>query len=435
MIRYSLIGLLALALIAFGLPVRAQESAPPLPLAAIQNGDLWLFGLGAGPQQVTSAGVLQNNASLTWGPQGNTLAFTMPNPDGTLSLMLTDRAGSEPVQLASGVAFGFPISFTAEGEILYAVSTQQYVEGAVNGGAGEVIELYTVAPQVGAAPELIGSLTFGVGCGGGSSIPADWMYWTETGTNPGGSSLVLALTPHGLVHSINCTGVGTALLDLASGESTPLGTDLGAVKVSPDGSQVVGVNNAVPWQGTGQTVQVDVATGTVTTLSTSGTPDQLVWSADGGSVFYSTRRESGETVAMTPEQQQQVTEALGLMEPVTLPLWTASIHRLDLAIGQDTELYSTGAYAIGRMLPTPDGSALIFSQIPNLEAWAQTLASGQIADIWSQEGQAQLLGTVAVDLLRLDLNSGAVDPVGTGMQQAALIAAAYGELAPLGAEG
>ena len=84
-------------------------------------------------------------------------------------------------------------------------------------------------------------------------------------------------------------GRGVALLILKTGEDVLLHETLGGVVVSPDGARVAGTGPE------GQVMVVDLATGDVTAFSAAPGVDLLAWAADGQSLFYSTRQQTGES--------------------------------------------------------------------------------------------------------------------------------------------
>jgi len=412
---------LVAALLLVVAPAAAQGDGS-YPLAAITDGYVMLYGFGDGPQQVTQEPA-QNTLDLEWSPNGEYLAFTQWDANYRLGLWLSGRDARPPIQVASGLMAGLPISFTADNHLIYAVDTGQFSQEPAAGvpGGGVVVEAYRLDPGANAEPQAIGSFVYGAGCGGGSSIPADWRYWAEAGTGPGIAANVLALTPSGLVHSTACMGRGVALLNLKTGEDVLLHETLGGVVVSPDGARVAGTGPE------GQVMVVDLATGDVTAFSAAPGVDLLAWAADGQSLFYSTRQQTGESLPASAEEQEQLAQALGMIEPsaAQMPVMSVSLNQLDLASGESTTRYVAEAYAIGRIVPTPDGQTVLFSQIPNLHDWVAQVLNNTI-DPMMDVGQQQL-ASVPVTLFALNLADDSVAGVGIDLNQAALNPAAYAE--------
>jgi hypothetical protein len=406
----------------FGLPVSAQGST--LSFAALTGGAIHVYGMGDAPVPVTlPEGMALNSPVMAWSPDGSTLAFTASpaQPDGGSYLMVASAPDWTATQVADQVQTPFPISFTPEGDILYARRTDQFVQA--EGPGGQMVEIMQVTP--GAAPTMVGSFEWGVGCGGGSSIPAHWLYWEETGSGPGGSPLALAQTPYGIVHSTNCTGRGTAILDPATGADTVIHAELGWVSVAPDGSQMVGINKQYvqdtnSW--TGELMLVNLTNLVTAVTSSLANPDQVVWGTapDSIDVFYSSM-EVARMVPTDPAAQAALGEATGSMQPTTLPVNTVAIHRENIVTGEDVLVYQGEGYAIGKMMPTPDGSAVVFSQIASLEAWVNAVVSGTV-DPWSNDPGLNL---IPVELYVVNLGDGALSLIGTGLKDTALNAAVY----------
>jgi hypothetical protein len=261
-----------------------------------------------------------------------------------------------------------------------------------------------------------GTFKFGVGCGGGSPFSRDWRYTAET-EGLGGFHLVLNVTPFGLVHSMDCGGSQTGLLNLQTGEDVLLG-QLNRAAVSADRTKVAGITDLTGDRTDEQLVVVDLQTRVSTPLATSDTPDQVAWAATGsGELFYSTRHMTDRTLPFDAGGMQRILSVLGESTPINL--WEVSLHRFDLENTTDTELYRTVAYAVGRMIPTPDGKDLIFSQIPNGEDWFRAIAEGTL-DMSTPDWEIQSLNLVQVQLFRLPVAGGEAQLIGTDLNQAAL---------------
>jgi len=413
--KMACIGLMVVLAAVWVGSVGAQE-APGLPLAVVTDSQVWVSGIGDSPKPISFDAAYQNFSDLTWNPDGSILAFTATDLNYTRSLWIANTPDLIPVQLVNDIAVAFPISFTADGRLLYAASTGEY-DTQTEGPGAEKINVFAIMPVAGSTPALIGTFSWGVGCGGGSSIPVHWRFWSETNSGPGGSKLALALTPSGVVHSTNCTGRGTALLDMNSGTDTVLGDNLGWVAVSPDGTQLAAINNANPAELSGQLVIVDLMTQAVTPITTSKVPTIVTWDNQ-GHLFYSAIEMTG-NIPTTPEDQQTFGEVVGYGGPATIEFNTALIYQLDIASQTDTLVYSGPAYAVGRMIPTQDGSGLVFSLIPNMDRFIQGLVEGTI-DYFGDHGTEQSMAAVSVSLYHLNLADGSLSLIGEDLNQAAL---------------
>lgn len=417
-VPFSLLAFLLFALMQGG---TAQAQNPvSQPLAAVVEGELTLID---GTNRLAISNPPNRGLSnVVWSPDGSRLAYLLSRDDFSQQLMTVSAApGSTPIPLDTGrLESGFPIAFTPEGQIIYVASGDIPAQSD-----GALVRLNRIAPEAGAQPETLGTFQYRAGCGGGSPIPADWQYWTEAGF--GGSGLVLIWTRYGVLHSTNCGGAGLALLNLTTGVDTPIGPDalaagydptqgfLSRAVLSPDGERAAAVRQQYREPVPESTlVLIELATGTITDVPTTGRPDQLAWGPD-GTLFYSIF-EANATLdnALTPEEQTLVTQVLGY-SPNTLPLNRVGIRKVNPADGFDRLLYSTWAYMIGRMALAADGQTLVFSQIPNLHDWGKALAAGTI-DLMSDDGSAQR-ATVPIMLYTTPVQEGEVLLVGSGLDQ------------------
>jgi hypothetical protein len=413
--------IILLACLALTLAVVGSVSAKGVPpYAAVEDGALMIYGVQDDPVQVNNPpnkGIL----STAWSPDGSMLAYAIITDDYTGQLMVTDLTGENPVALETDrMAMEFPITFTADGEILYV--GQGEVPADVNDPY--MAQLRTVVPEADAPSQTIGQFAYGTGCGGGSSFPGDWRYWAEAGF--GGNDLVLAVVPAGILHSTVCGGGGLALFDPVGGEDRQLAGQpavqtqetepitISRAVIAPDGQTVAAVKMVYSEpEVTRSLVLVDVVSGDLTDIDTDAQPDQLAWSPD-GTLYYSTREESADLTAdITPEQQQTLQSTLGFI-PDRVPGYTVSIHHLNLEDGKDDLLYEADAYAIGHM-EIPENELVIFSQVANQEAWLAGLLDGTINPMETTEQDSQL-AAVPVTLQLLPPQSDT--PVILGQNQA-----------------
>lgn len=378
--------------------------APGLTFATVINGALWIYPVDADAIQVET-GAVRDIFDLVWSPDGTLLAYRVLNENFESSLWVTTVDGDPPIKIADNPEAGFPFSFTLTGDhLLYATLSPE--EGTYR------INLVIAPIRERIAPRVVGSFDYQAGCGGGSSIPADWVYNQETG-GLGGYSLILAETPFGIVHSIACSGEGLALMNPETGEDTVIAERLGRVNLSPDRTQAVGIVLRVI-MGTGDLLVrnfrvqvVDLATLEVIEVPVTSEPLRVAFGADNASIYYTMKTDSGNlAAAYTAEAIQRLTEVTGYGE---MPAYTAGIWRVDLATFEETEVYSGDAYAIARLTPLPDG--LIFTQIPNLGAWLEGVVAGQYTSGGPDDG----LATVPPTVYRL--NDSRVTLLGSGLGQ------------------
>lgn len=399
--------MIAAALAAAGM---ALAQSPGADFAAVAGGQLSIYTADgtATVNNPTNRGV----SNLVWSPDGSKLAYILADENFQARVMVADAAGGDPAMLETGpLAAGFPLAFTPDGDLLFAA----HADVIPQANQGVLTTVNRIKPEAGAVPQVIGSFPFGVGCGGGSSIPADWQYWGETGF--GGNYLTLAWTDYGLLYSTTCAGSGLALLDLTTGESRqvagetlsaqgPSVVGIGRAALAPDGRLVAAVRTRYSEPNLIRSLAVvDLATGTVTDVSTAFEPDQVAWGPD-GSVFYSARQRAGDlTGSLTPDERATVATALGYVQPSdmeSLPAYQAAVYRMNLATGEETPVYQAPAYAVGRMALAADGRHLYVSLVANLDGWIRGLLDGSLdlaQDLYGDQQRA----LVPVSLVRVPL--------------------------------
>lgn len=381
-----------------------DETGFPYPFVGVLNGQLQIFS-GDAPIPVnvpTNRGII----STAWSPDSSKLAVLYYDENYQSRVMVSDPAAGGVFTLETGtLEAGFPISFTPEGEILYV----QQTTNQVNPDGTYHINLNTIAPVAGAQPETIGSVVQGVGCGGGSILPADWRYGDESGFS--GNYLTLEWTLYGILHSTSCGGSTTSLFDPATGEDTPLpGTNsedpvsVGRLKVSPDGETVAAVRSAYEEPAiVNSLLLISLATGELTEVATAAQPDQLAWATD-GTIFYSTRTPNGNLMeTFSAEQKAAIIEAMGF-DPGEIMTYNVSVHQLNPATGDDVEIYSSEAYAVGRMEASADGKYLFLTQVSNLDNWLLGLSDGSINLVDDVDGSQQR-ASVPVSLVQIPLTT------------------------------
>jgi hypothetical protein len=343
--------------------------------------------------------------SSAWSPDGSLFAFVLvqtENATSTYNLYVTSFNGEEPTLIADDIYDGLPISFTDDTSnpaLLYAQAASEVFtsddSSTLLGSAQRVSILsQTLAPAADAV--IIGTVNYGVGCGGGGGSAAYTQYQSEAGY--GAHAPILQATDYGIVFTTNCTGSGTALLDPQSGEWVSLGFNLSRVSVSPNRTQIVGIQDIQPGADPGTLARVDLQTGEASLISTIAAPSQVAWATDG---LYFSRVVAGADANSS----------------------TVVLSRIGVDGAGETEVYSGVGYAIGRILTAPDGS-VFFSVVPSDAEWEAAQAAGAVdADAgyrtWLRyapvslyylrgDGDAVLLGD---DLAQATLNSGAFTDV------------------------
>lgn len=412
---YILLGGVLLGLVAFSGGVSAQTPPPVPPMAAAAVLDTTAVGTNVLlPDPAFASQPFLMVSNLRWSADGRTLAYT-ETTDMVRRVVAHDAETNASVLLAEEALLSpFPPTFSLD---------SQQVIYAVDGSSDEIITSAESLPSVptrvfsvdvtGGEPTFIGEILTEVGCGGGSPVLMDGLYNQENGPGLGGNALTFQMTPFGLLYTTSCSGIGLALLDIASGEVRVLNEDVGRAKVSPDGTQAAVITFAED-RVMGQQVGIlDLASGSLTTFESTSLPDQVAWGLN-GEVYYTTRQNQDTALPISAEVDAAFQQVMGF-SALTLPNYAVELFRLDVTTGEAALVWSTSAYGIGGLTATADG--LYFTVIPNGEGWVNALADGTV--VLSGETTYLAEWATAAPTLYL-LSDGSVQPILSGVFQAAL---------------
>lgn len=395
-------------------PLISLAQPAPLVYATVVDDNVFIYGLVDQPAQVTFnepvAGLGGPSIShMVWSADAQKLAFIQRavTPDNEFFIISHDVTVVDFVTnviLTLGVqpSTTYPISFLPDGRLMF---TQEagYVEGSNN---LQIINVFAVLPDGESQPEQIGSFSYGVGCGGGSSFPTDTLYWEEAG-GFGGNPMLLASSSAGIIHSTDCSGNGVALLS-PDGNSIPLVPSINRVKLSQDGNRLVGIS--------GQDLLVyDLMTQTEQRIDIESVPDQVAWGAQGsGDIFYSVVT-AGPTITLEGDRLATFTAFIGYELP-EIQTYGLNIRKYNLTSTDDTTLYGGFGSGIGRMTLTKDGTQLIFSQVPNPNPWVDAVLAGQLGT-FDTRNEINELSLLPVEVVSLDLASSNATVIGTNQRQ------------------
>lgn len=291
-----------------------------------------------------------------WSPDGISLVFV---DHFTFQLFSTDFQGSAPVALVDNVAPTFPPAWHyTSTEVAYVVPTGTASEEQ----PAEFVAIYAIEPPVGdtggSEPRLIATVEYGVGCGGGSADPAEYPYNLETGYM-GNTAAFYWLPDDTFLFSQNCTGIGLARLDSATGEVATVAPDLARISLSPDNRHVAGV--AIDENGNRQLVRISLDDGTRQVIPVNFTPDRVLWSRDGQRLYVS-----------SIDLVETLESADGMMAFVyQVQLWAVA-----LSDGSASLLFEREGRGIGQMTEAPDRGGLVFSFIDSARAVLEAVESG-----------------------------------------------------------
>jgi hypothetical protein len=285
-----------------------------------------------------------------WSPDGTKLAYL----DGGLKVW----DGTQSIALEAG--YPSLISWTADGRILYMTQ---------NGDEASPItmaQVYAIAPEAGALPEVIAAaLPRDGNCYGSSLVPMDYVEMAESRIS------LLALTDHGLLYPGVCVG-GIRLYRPYSVEIRVV--PMFAPVLSFDATRVAGAANG------GGMMVVNLATLEETTFPTSMYPQAVAWGGD-GSLYYASRRVTADLAdSLTPAQKAVLDEmALQQLMPwatmdSNIDANTVSIYRI-APDGTETLLHEQYAYAVGKLMVKDN--TVLYSTIPNGDALLHATLDGQ----------------------------------------------------------
>ncbi|MFO7323501.1 MAG: SH3 domain-containing protein [Chloroflexota bacterium] len=397
--------LLALLLLAF--PVAGAWQTADLPVAAITDGNVWLYALNGQGRRLTNARTGETFNDVIWSPDGSLLTFTgeVEGRQGA-SLFVASEGGGPLVELVGGLHPMLPVSFTPDSaELVYA----QTVPGAST-STSDLVQVYRYSPLAGAAPTPIGTFTAVTACNPppGPALPGAARLGSEVGSRLT-PRYTLAATTFGVLYSANCNNPDLWLMNMNTGATRQLFASVDGVFVARDGTRaVVVMGNTL--------VFVSSEAGPYTQIVPAARPDQVAFGLPGSrEVFYSTRESLGPTPL--PEGVGEMLSSVYFQMPVS---YHVSIRRFSLETGRDELLYEADAYGIGRMALTPDGETLLFSQTPNADIWLDALAHGDVA---ADDTEAALRLT-PIEVYALSLADGSVRKLGENWNNFALNPAA-----------
>ncbi len=423
------IALALLMLLASSFTTRAADALPTY--AATDGVNLFIYKNGQSTQVTKNAATVQFTPfqDLVWSPDGKFLVFTQSvevpatggGSDYRLDLFYTDASGAAPVKIVENVASGLPVAFTDASTLLFATDRPENRNATTPDDFRYNLNSYNLLTK--AQPKLIRDFPFGVGCGGGSSVPQDGQYSEET-SSFGGSKLLLASLPAGTVVSRDCGGGGVQLLAAnVSAKPVILTEKQTRVTPSPDGKRLAGVEFTYKEPEPLRALTLlDPATKKTQTIKTAAPPDQLAWGA--GDDLYYTSQKLLPTI-FTKAELGQLNGAMGMdtNAPGQVPNSQVSIHRINVATGKDDLLYTSdpkpeagdNSYLLARLQFV--GGNLYFTAIPGLSGWARAVLDKKI-DLTSSTGYDDSIKEFPVLTYQLDPANKALTSIGSGQRMA-----------------
>lgn len=391
---YLILVLLALIVCGFA-SAQDNTDVPVIPFVALRDDALWLFGFSDEPQQVeividpSPRSNEIHRLPLVWSSDGQYLYFSLDYVrvvganlvvEAYFPIMRTDRAGTAPEVIVPLTTYWHGVDYV-DGNLIYAQFNEnmRYPELEIAPYDSDVNpifapvqhDVYSIPADGSGLPDLLGYFPQGVECQGGPRNLSESIYHLEL--NWQGNPLTLRLTPYGIVHTFTCWGGGIAILETNNVRDRLIGNFLRRVQISADGREMIGIDDTRPdtWTRPDKTLlrYVNLETLETEILPTAAEPDQVAWgTVESRELYYSVVTPAGQ-IELTEEERTRIEEITFFYGDGARN--TVSIHRYNLDTGEDVEIYSADAYAVGRMTITPDGNYLLFSQIPNAEAWVE----------------------------------------------------------------
>ncbi len=381
--KFALPSLLIVLLFVSAMPTLAQS---PIYLTGVQDNRIVMLDED-GAMAIIAEGA-QRYGELVASPDGTYLAFAAYGEDFVRTLNVYDRTTGEIIPIAFGLTAGMPFSFTNLNELVYAVDGE-FVVGS-DGRAVMQMQVFIQPLPMSASSSMI-PVQFGVGCGGGSPLPTDQLYTSET-YSLGGNHLTLALTPFGLVYSTDCQGINLAVRSL-DGQSLATFDGVSRAVLSPDETRIA----AIPFvRGEPAPLVVrilDLTTNSVSDIPVDAVPDQLAWNETGSGVYYSVR--AFDTMLNYEGDARARLDAV-LGEGTPLERWAVSLYEVNVTSdpGRSSLVFNGDGFAIGRILRGEN--SVYLSVIPNIDGWANAIVDGTFDPATATDTEANLLMPLTV---------------------------------------
>jgi DNA-binding beta-propeller fold protein YncE len=324
-----------------GQPVTQPSTAPLALIAHVFAGQVYVATLVDFPGVPITFGAAETHQyhAVAVSPLGTQLAFT-DSGSGKLWIAST-QGGASPLTVGDGLAAGYPPAWSPDGREVAYLRADGALNAARSDGAGtrKIGQIAVKATQ-----SVTGS-------------PAEALYTAETGQS--GNRVLLAWGKDGhLYFSLGADGIGLGRID-PGGAVTTINDNIRRISLSPDGREALGV---VTVNGQDTAVRLTLSDAAQTPVSLTGVPDQLAWSADGKQIYYTLLTPKAALKVDDATQQERITAVFGSF-PISGTVHDMQLRALDLASGATVDLFKAEGRGIGRLLPSPDSSGLLFSVV------------------------------------------------------------------------
>lgn len=381
--------LLCVLILLCGLPLTvAAQPPPPAPpvlnpaptMAAVTDDDLVIYDADGTTINVTN-GVFRFIGDMAWSADGQTLAFTAPNPDDGFirEVYITNAQGSPPQLLASGIRVQ-NVEFLPDGRVAYIRLIEDFPdEDRFVADDREFVSqlllpygVYASDPaDPSSEPELITTFLYAEGCGGGGRFPVAVRFWTDMSTYIQ-ATLFRLMDDGSVLHSINCPierrnlGRTGATVD----DYTRLINGTREV-ISPDARYVFSVDG----EGRARVVDLEVDSVIDVPLPEGAAAQNAAWGPD--NTLYISAREVTNTIDYTrggtvdfPFNWPDIAPA------AAMPDYRALVYQYDLETGAVEQLLAQRGWGFGQMA-VHDG--MLYANLhPRVTFWADAVLRGEV---------------------------------------------------------
>jgi len=379
-------------------------------MAGIYQGNVWVFG--DNPQPVTDGSTTHVYYDLVWSADGTKLAFVAndnPNGGGEDTVMLWDTHDKDKLAVPLYSSFFIHgLGFSSDSKEIMVIDYSTTLQS---------LTLRQIDAQAGAAvhdTNIPMPFTSGVECGGGPVNFAHAKYFDDKNEWRG---MILSQTSAGWFFSGDCLIPGDYLINAETSVGITISENTKNTALSPDGTRIVGLSR-IKGQNNYQPTLYNLQTKTSQVLETPVMPDLFAWSPDGQSIFY-THREPHGTIfgSLTADKQEHLKSLIDSAYLDDGTSYQSSLYRYDIASGNSTLLVLSYAYGFANLNVLPD--AIIFSETENADNLLSMLANG--SGTLPSENQYNIFkDLIQVHLMRLDFSTHQLEPLATGITQAAV---------------
>ncbi|MEO8607429.1 MAG: hypothetical protein ABI690_06085 [Chloroflexota bacterium] len=386
-------------LLSVHLHVSAQAVDIPMFAAYAVDDNLYIFKPNERPQFIDHQPYFHesgpNPRDLVWNHDGNSLAFEISK-----GIAVFDVAAQTKTNFLAVPFPELPLAFSLDDKyILYAG------EGGgdgINGPYWRDISKIEISPE--AKSEKVGQIAYSCCFGGGEFIPpAVEALDEEQGNWHGVRSL--HDTPYGILAAKENAGVQLNGIPIELLNNAYLSHNRDKIASIADQNRIA---------------IVDLETREIHYLQLDISLTTLAWGENDKTLFYASSETIHDMYAdLTQNEKQVFLSKQGSVEyELGQPMLNynhSNIYQLNLSDETQKSLTGMEVYAIARLMPSPDGTSIFFSVIPNMDKWLQVTLASQVS-CYSYACSTQYSRPM---LYSLSLADGEVNLVGDGLYNAA----------------